>query len=1101
MAKYKTAKDRLAAYAMGGVTKYAGGGTTPSPAPAPKKAPTKFDKAALKKKYATNPYLIGGGQNRYYWASMLDREFPLTGGTVRGGLYDAARANKIDPALLYGSAMEEGMSGAIDDKNWENASEAYVQWQEKNGKLAEQFPVDTFYNYGLDQFAGNVGTMIAKGYLPKDFKKNFTTFDIENEKGEKGKGSAFNTDANALMAKSAMMRMAQDQLDSYVGKNGVKLTPKQKEFFLLANYNGGEGNMRKMIDSYGKQGYLKDDKFLDPNFKPSNYGGIYKNVMARMQVADMLRNEGFLSDFATGGEAGDTGDEPPLSDQEKYYQSSAKLSYYKDQLNQQLKAKNPKGYQDFFKGLVDLRRSGDSTGAEKYVQESQWNDYLSPKEVKTALGDKYQDYLDSIQQVNSYNVAQGRQPLYGTVEGENDLTKLNYGRRFASLMVTPSYSASNKTRGTSYNRSYSYDPKTGTVDYTEQGDVNLRPSTLSVRKMAEGGEVEIPGMPDMSSSAGAGGGWALAGQLLPQIGNALQAIFTKPQQQTNQPIMNAQTARAMTSPYAMGGELGDIDDMQYQEWLQSMFDNQLIAEESLDSEQQDDVVMEGVDDEGIEDEEEDSFAMGGKAKGIHIKPSKRGTFTAAAKKHGKSVQGFASQVLANKGNYSSAMVKKANFARNAAKWKHAYGAYAEGGMTDIEVEGDEVVQTPDGDMQQMQGPTHENGGIDMTVPVGTKIYSDRLQLEGKSMQQRKKAREKKMRTAEETLEKNPHDFTARNTYNRIKQVYDMEEQQDMALQKVANKIYSPPQKAAFGDEVGDPWSDYMESLLGSPATKIPFLPGADHSQLPNQGSPLSTSATGRGANIEIPMTGARTAESIGLQTPTEESRYNTPDIPEEEPTYSGVGGFTTGDYIGMGANLFNAIAPIINTRNAAKATKPEMNRFKGFGKQALEANAKAQDFAGVNFANAKRDLDTASNSAVLRNRLGARSINTMRALDTVTDLNRNKAAAGLYGQYTNQLSGLLGQEGQLANQRDQMVMSGEQARDERQAQNTDNYYSNMAQNLVNFGTNIGNIGAQMNKHKANQDNADLISQLSEYFDFGRDQQGKLVLKNKGKRKS
>lgn len=58
---------------------------------------------------------------------------------------------------------------------------------------------------------------------------------------------------------------------------------------------------------------------------------------------------------------------------------------------------------------------------------------------------------------------------------------------------------------------------------------------------------------------------------------------------------------------------------------------------------------------------------------IRIKPSKRGTFTAAAKKHGKSVQAFASQVLANKENYSPAMVKKANFARNAAKWKHADG--------------------------------------------------------------------------------------------------------------------------------------------------------------------------------------------------------------------------------------------------------------------------------------------------------------------------------------------------------------------------------------------------------------------------------------------
>lgn len=59
--------------------------------------------------------------------------------------------------------------------------------------------------------------------------------------------------------------------------------------------------------------------------------------------------------------------------------------------------------------------------------------------------------------------------------------------------------------------------------------------------------------------------------------------------------------------------------------------------------------------------------------GIYIKPSKRGTFTAAAKQHGMSVQGFASKVLANKENYSPAMVKKANFARNASKWNHLYG--------------------------------------------------------------------------------------------------------------------------------------------------------------------------------------------------------------------------------------------------------------------------------------------------------------------------------------------------------------------------------------------------------------------------------------------
>ena len=82
----------------------------------------------------------------------------------------------------------------------------------------------------------------------------------------------------------------------------------------------------------------------------------------------------------------------------------------------------------------------------------------------------------------------------------------------------------------------------------------------------------------------------------------------------------------------------------------------------------------------FESSELNTFAEGGK---IHIKPSKRGTFTAAAKKHGKSVQGFASQVLANKEDYSPAMIRKANFARNASKWKHAGGGPLDSLVADI----------------------------------------------------------------------------------------------------------------------------------------------------------------------------------------------------------------------------------------------------------------------------------------------------------------------------------------------------------------------------------------------------------------------------------
>jgi len=72
-----------------------------------------------------------------------------------------------------------------------------------------------------------------------------------------------------------------------------------------------------------------------------------------------------------------------------------------------------------------------------------------------------------------------------------------------------------------------------------------------------------------------------------------------------------------------------------------------------------------------------NMAMGGYIYGeggsIHIKPENKGKFTSWAKSHGMGVQEAASHVMANKEDYSSTIVKRANFAKNASKWKHQDG--------------------------------------------------------------------------------------------------------------------------------------------------------------------------------------------------------------------------------------------------------------------------------------------------------------------------------------------------------------------------------------------------------------------------------------------
>ena len=174
----------------------------------------------------------------------------------------------------------------------------------------------------------------------------------------------------------------------------------------------------------------------------------------------------------------------PTPKRDAYYESSARLSYFKNILNNKLKEKNPEAYASFFKEVVDRRRKGDLQGAADYIQNSEYNEYLSAADVKSALGDDYDSYLNSIKEVNSYNVAQGQQPLYGNIEGDNDLQNLNYGRRFASLTVTPSLSVSRTKEGSkdaprTYSRNYIYNPQTKRVTFAETGDVGLRPSYIS----------------------------------------------------------------------------------------------------------------------------------------------------------------------------------------------------------------------------------------------------------------------------------------------------------------------------------------------------------------------------------------------------------------------------------------------------------------------------------------------------------------------------------------------------------------------------------------------------------------------------------------------
>lgn len=168
-----------------------------------------------------------------------------------------------------------------------------------------------------------------------------------------------------------------------------------------------------------------------------------------------------------GGGTGSTAFPGATDENDFAYYRNARLQYYKEQLNNKLKEKNPEAFGTFMKGVQNARLTGNPKTVDDFIQNSTYNDYLTPDEVKATLGDDDFEVYDAF-------LNEAKPNLSGTIEGQKSYSDLNYGRRFASLPFSTSYSKANKTRGTNYSRQYQYTPDKG-LTINESGDTNLRP--------------------------------------------------------------------------------------------------------------------------------------------------------------------------------------------------------------------------------------------------------------------------------------------------------------------------------------------------------------------------------------------------------------------------------------------------------------------------------------------------------------------------------------------------------------------------------------------------------------------------------------------------
>jgi hypothetical protein len=200
----------------------------------------------------------------------------------------------IDPALLYSSAMEEGASGLFKNLNGTDTKgrkPGEFGYQDNYGDKA--YPINGGQNFGLQTFADRFPDLVKAGYLPNEFASQFRSKNGPITQTAVLGANNFKTPEAAMQAKAAMMKQSYDNVDKEAKNKGIELSPKARDFFALAQYNGGEGGMERLMKEYSQKGLLKDDKFFkenpDKGLQPNL--DIWAHVAPRMKMADNLKEQ------------------------------------------------------------------------------------------------------------------------------------------------------------------------------------------------------------------------------------------------------------------------------------------------------------------------------------------------------------------------------------------------------------------------------------------------------------------------------------------------------------------------------------------------------------------------------------------------------------------------------------------------------------------------------------------------------------------------------------------------------------------------------------------------------------------------------------------
>jgi len=367
-----------------------------------------------------------------------------------------------------------------------------------------------------------------------------------------------------------------------------------------------------------------------------------------------------------------------------------------------------------------------------------------------------------------------------------------------------------------------------------------------------------------------------------------------------------------------------------------------------------------------------------------------------------------------------------------------------------EVEGGETFVTPGGETGIFKGASHENGGIDVVLPEGTRIFSKRLKEGGVSHADLVAQKQRKIDRLKKRLQNNPTDGSLKTTLTLEEEQF--ESLKDRLEMKQGEVIAGKKGSYAYGTPTLDALVQNLNTVFNE-ETFNPVLPGNDGSGVP------------RSSKDTVTPESATTAEKVQVS---------------EERT--ALGGLNTkaGDVLGVLGTVLAGAAPLIQARNARADDTINPNFSASVGDASLDTIDEAKVANQIITANQKEDLRLSTNAARRRAGNTSRSLNTSRAVNLAITQGENKALRSIESEAASRLTNILTRQSDVEFRSDIAKARGAQQADIANRQDEAANESAVAQGLQSLFESLQRVGKMTNESEKQKMLFNLSKELSKY---------------------